>query len=343
MAAACTFAAAARAVRQRTAVVIPVYFPAGAAPDLAGRLLRDNVGAFAAQVGTPAHICLSVDGLAHGRAAAAELGRELGVQVVVAADNRGKLSALRAGAAHMLADPVFDFLAAVDMDGDHFAPELHNLARAALHARQSGSAGEVLVIGSRTSKHRPMGLWRGELEELADRVLLDALQYHAACTGQPLCLEWATAVEEYPDFHSGYKLFTRQAAVAALLAEPQLLGVSDDAYYRHGVEAVMTVEALLAGARLVLVRRSTVNEQPVSAFGRLERTRLVADKMVWPCRRLGVPAPFVDQWLRNHMPRLLLATLAPQGKEELLAIRRLVMADFGVAVDDQFAWGPLFV
>ena len=69
---------------------------------------------------------------------------------------------------------------------------------------------------------------------------------------------------------------------------------------------------------------------------------MVADKIIWPCKRLGVPASFVDQWLRNHMPRLLLNTLAPEGKEELLQIRRLVLAAFGLEAGE-LSWGPLFV
>ena len=91
----------------------------------------------------------------------------------------------------------------------------------------------------------------------------------------------------------------------------------------------MSVEAIRSGARLLVVARSAMNEQPVSSFGLMERTRLVADKIVWPCRRLGAPAEFVDQWLRNHIPRLLLPTLVPQGQEELIQIRRLVLEELG--------------
>ena len=89
----------------------------------------------------------------------------------------------------------------------------------------------------------------------------------------------------------------------------------------------MTVESLLAGACLVAFNRTTLNEPVISSFRLLERTRMVADKIVWPCRRLGIPGHFVRQWLRNHLPRLLLSTLAPQGREELKQIRRLVLTD----------------
>jgi hypothetical protein len=163
-------------------------------------------------------------------------------------------------------------------------------------------------------------------------------------SGRPLRLEYVTAFEEFPDFHSGYKLFSRGAAEAVFAAPPQPCGLGEVAYGRHAVEAVMTVEALLAGACLVLVNRSTLNQQPISTFGLLDRARLTADKIVWPCKRLGVPGPFVDQWLRNHLPRLLLSTLVPQGQGELAQVRNLVLREYGItAPEGEELNGPLFV
>jgi hypothetical protein len=189
-----------------------------------------------------------------------------------------------------------------------------------------------------------MGFLRGELEELADRVLLDALQYRAAITGHPLRLEYALLMDEYPDFHSGFKLFDRSTAKSIFLREPYLAGVSETCYYRHGVESVLTVEALEAGAYLGVVTRSTLNEQPITTFGLLNRIQLVADKMIWPCRRLKIPPHFVRQWLANHIPRLLLCTMAPEGKEELNQIRRTVLEGIGdTSQDEKSLLQPLFV
>jgi hypothetical protein len=332
-----TLMAALAQVRQHTGVVLPVYLT-GADTALGAALLADTVQALRLLVERPTSICLSVDGEQNGKAVAEDLARRHGVSLCCTPRNQGKLQALRQGVAQLWDMPGLEYLATVDADGDHFANELPNLARAALHA-----GGEVLVLGRRRSLHRPMGFARGEFEELADRVLLDALAFHAAQSSAPLRLEYATALEEVPDFHSGFKLFSRGAARAAFLQEPQLCGVSESAYYRHGVESVLTVEALLGGARLVSVNRSTFDEQPLSAFGRLERCQLVADKMVWPCKRLGVPGEFVDQWLRNHIPRLLLGTLVPQGVEELRQVRRLVLREFGIEVSDKDLDRPLFV
>ena len=329
------------AMRRHTGVVIPVYFPADADPGLGQTLLADNVRAYVQQIDDPRRICLSVDGPAHGREVAESLAAECGVITVCAPENRGKQNGLRHGVAALWEREELRYIAAVDSDGDHFANELLNLVRAAVHV-QEREGGEVLALGRRSSKHRPMGFLRGELEELADRVLLDALAFRATKSGEPLRMEYATTHEEYPDFHSGFKLYSRCVVEPVFLGEPELCALEPAAYYRHGCEAVAVVEALLAGARLALVARSTFNEQPVSAFGQYNRERLVADKIIWPCKRLGVPAPFVEQWLRNHLPRLLLNTLVPEGKQELLQIRRLVLQAFDLP-EDELSWGPLFV
>ena len=329
------------AMRRHTGIVIPVYFPAAADSDLGRALLADNVRAYVQQVDDPGRVCLSVDGAAHGLEIAEALASECGVTAVCTPENKGKMNGLRHGVQALWEREELRYIAAVDSDGDHFANELLNLVRAATHV-QAREGGEVLVLGRRSSKHRPMGLLRGELEELADRVLLDALVFRAAHSGRPMQMEYATTHEEYPDFHSGFKLYSRGVVEPVFLAEPELCSLDPAAYYRHGCEAVAVVEALSAGARLVLVARSTFNEQPVSAFGQYNRERLVADKIIWPCKRLDIPPPFVGQWLRNHLPRLLLNTLVPEGKQELLQIRRLVLEAFDLPEDD-LSWGPLFV
>lgn len=316
-------------LRKRTGVVIPAYL----SPDIdrvrGGCLLRDTVAAYARQVDDPTHVCICVDGEQHGADLASKLGQELGVSVHVAPLNRGKLAAARNGMGVLLAGGGLEYVAVVDQDGDHFANELLNLVRAAQHIVGHTGQDRVLVIGRRSSRHRPMGFLRGELEEFADRVLMDALCYHSAICGQPLRLEYAFSLDEFPDVHSGYKLFSRSVAEQVFRTDPRLEGVSESCYYRHACEAVMTVEALLHGAYLGTVNRSTFNEQPITTFGRYNIAQLVADKIVWPCRRLDIPLPFVRQWMANHTPRLLLQTLAPMGQDEVRRITGLVLSTLG--------------
>lgn len=322
-------------LNHQTGVVIPTYFAADTEPNFAYALLSDTVHMFAREVANPQAICLSVDGPGPAVTIAQRVAAAYGTRLVCSERNRGKLASVRNGVNDLLTNSQLRYFAAVDQDGDHFANELLNFVRCAEHVAASTGSDQILVLGNRLSRHRPLGFLRGEQEELADRLLLEALHYHAAITGQPLVWQFANAMADLPDFHSGYKFFSRPTAQQVFAAEPDLAGCDERACYRHACEAVMTVEALLSGATLAVVNRRTFDEQPVSVFARMDRSQLAADMIIWPCKRLQVPGHFVAQWLTNHLHRLLLGTLAPQGRDELLAIQARVLAAYGLTSPSQ--------
>ncbi len=97
------------------------------------------------------------------------------------------------------------------------------------------------------------------------------------------------------------------------------------------------------GGRLGVVNRSTCNEQPVTHFGKLNQAQATADMIIWGCKRLAVPYPFVTQWLANHAPRLLLKTIVPQGKAEVERVRQLVREAFAAPNTEAAGLQPLFV
>jgi hypothetical protein len=315
-------------LEQATGIVIPVYFSSATDPEAGTLLLGATVQMFVREVGSPRRIVLSVDGPGPAEAVAAEVARRYGVQVVVGPVNRGKLGALLLGMQALLPDPRLAWFAAIDQDGDHFGNELLNFTRAGQQVQEETGNEAVLVLGNRQSRHRPLGFLRAEQEELGNLMLLDALTYHAALQARPLQLEYLTPHTPLPDFHSGYKVLSRSAAQAVFGQEPPHLGLDERAALRHAVEAVITVEAHLAGARLAAVQRTTYDEQPISLFASFNRAQLAADMILWPCLRLGAPAEFVAAWLANHLPSLLLGTLTPQGQDELRAIRDLVLAGY---------------
>jgi len=105
----------------------------------------------------------------------------------------------------------------------------------------------------------------------------------------------------------------------------------------------MAIEALESGAHLGVVNRSTFNEQPVTHFGKLNQARATADMIIWGCKRLEAPYPFVAQWLANHAPRLLLNTIVPQGKAEVEQVRQLVRESLAGQDTDAAGLQPLFV
>lgn len=318
-----------RRLTHETGVVIPIYLPAQADAGLGAAVIGETV-AMVAHTVTPAHVCLSVDGPGPGVAVAQELAAETGVQVVTAAQNGGKFAAVAHGMRYLLQQSELRYLAAMDHDGDHFANELLNFVRAAEHVAATAPTERVLVLGNRSSRHRPLGFLRAEQEELANHMLLDALAYAAAQQDAPLHLEYMTSTTDLPDFHSGYKLFDRATAAAVFGRLPDVYDLNAATVIRHACEAVMVVEAHLSGAILAGVNRRTFDEQPMSLFASYGRAELAANMILWPCKRLGVPGHFVAQWLTNHMPRLLLATLAPQGTEELAAIRELVLRAYDI-------------
>ncbi|HHE71603.1 MAG TPA: hypothetical protein ENL34_04910 [Chloroflexi bacterium] len=334
-------------LRQATGVVIPVFVPPGVDAERAASLLADTVTACCSQVADPQQVCLGVDGADYGEGLARRIAQRSGAVVSVAPRHRGKLEAVRVGMQRLLARSDLRYMAVVDQDGDHFANELLNLVRAAeWMVAQTGDA-RVVILGRRLFLHRSLGFLRGELERLADYVLVQALRYRAALRGEPLKLAYATHLDLVPDFHSGYKLFSRAVAGRVFTVEPPLMGLGEEAVYRHACEAVMVVEPLLAGARLGAVNRTAVNVQPISTFRLMDRAQLTADMILWPCRRLEVPAAFVRRWLAEALSWLQLPTLAPQGREELAAVCRLVLAAYasGDAAQEQVSLeeGPLFV
>ncbi|NQZ67884.1 MAG: hypothetical protein HRT89_07420 [Lentisphaeria bacterium] len=326
----------------RTAVVIPVFLNPQKDNTLSTALLRETVIQYLHEIDNPANICLSVDGKNCGAEIAEGIASEYSLSHVIGEQNLGKLSPVRNGASFVNDKLDVDYTAFIDQDGDHTANELINLIRLAEHMKDDTSEENLLILGRRISKHHPLGFFRGELEELADRLLLDAMQFYSAHHNKPLRFQYATVLEEYPDFHSGYKLYYKVALKKSLLTAPRLMECSSDAYYRHSVECVMTLEAILSGAMMGIVNRSTLNQQPVSAFADLKRNRMVADQIIWPCKRLGIPPMYIKQWMANHLPRLLLNTLVPEGKNELIEIQNMVFQAFDIP-ETETIQRPLFL
>ena len=330
--------------RGATGIVIPVYLPEGPDRVEGAQLLRDTVISCLAQIDDPTTVCLSVDGAKNGLDVVRALAAEFGVAEVVTPVNLGKLQGVTEGFRSLLPRSELAYFAVLDADSDHHGNELLNFVRAADHIVDQTADPGVMVLGRRISRHHPMGLLRGELEELADRMLLHALHYHAAVTGTPVKLAYATVIEAVPDFHSGYKLFSRETAEAIFLGDPDSAGLSPSAVYRHAVEAVMSVEAIVAGAHLGVVNRTTYNRQPVTAFGKLDQSAVTGDMIAWPCLRLGVPLDFVAQWLADIVPSLLLGTLVPEGRDQIDAVCTHVLAAYGQGPDpDLLARRPLFL
>ncbi|MHB1293761.1 MAG: glycosyltransferase family protein [Anaerolineae bacterium] len=315
------------ALGRTSAVVIPAFFSArpsdGMVRDLLWMTLADCAHYLPFE-----NVYVVVDGDARTARLAAEVARDLSGRgagapnVLILPENHGKLWAIREGVHAILRErPQVALLVMRDGDGDHAAADMPALLRAAQRATDYAGP-EVLVIGARSSRHRPMGWARGELEWLLDRVTLDALAFHLARAGRALDLSQCLARDGVPDLSSGYKVYSRALAERLFVDQsPQYATLAESDYWHYGPETVAVVEALLAGALLAEVPRPTWNGQPTSSFGDMAHTALYGELLAWVYCRLDIPLAAAARLFDNAAPSLLLQTTA-EGHESLAAVRQ---------------------
>lgn len=331
----------------RLGMVIPVWYNPNE-PDAAASQLLHLTLADCARFLPLENVVLVVDGsprvAALARAERDRLREEAGSAPVllIEEENRGKEHAVTQGMQWLLQErPTVDLLAVRDADADHFINDLPNLARAAAHIVAETGNARALVIGRRVSLHRPMGWLRGELELLQDRVLLDALRFHLARAGQALDLRFCAG--DIPDFNSGYKLYTRAAAVAIFAnpgAEMRCLG--PDEFWRCGAETISVVHGVLSGAVLGEAGRLTFDGQPTSTFaaGAAARVRWYSGVIAWIFSRLDVPFAAAQAILDNHVVASAMMTLEPAA-EELRAVREAALQRLAAYWGEAYAPTPL--
>ncbi len=333
----------------RLGMVIPVWYNPSEPDAAASELLRLTL-ADCARFLPLENVVLVVDGSPRVAALArAERDRLHAVEgsapvLLIEEENRGKEHAVTQGMQWLLQErPTVDLLAVRDADADHFINDLPNLARAALHIVAETDNARALVIGRRISLHRPMGWLRGELEQLQNWVLLDALRYHLAQRGRVLDLRFCAGSGTVPDFNSGYKLYTR-AAAAAIFADPgaEMRCLGPDEFWRCGAETISVVHGVLSGATLGEVGRLTFDGQPTSTFaaGAAARVRWYGGVIAWIFSRLDVPFAAAQAILDNHVVASAMTTLEPAA-EELRAVREAALQRLAAYRGEAYASTPL--
>jgi hypothetical protein len=310
-----------------TGMVVPAYFSAGPQDDLVRHLLWMTLCDCAAYVPL-ANVWVVVDGDARTARIAAGVQQDLrhehddSLNLIYLPENQGKFGALRAGVTALLAArPGVQWIVVRDGDGDHVAPVIPQLVRTAeFLARERGDT-RVLIVGARSSRHRPMGFWRGELEALLDGLTLDALAFALARQGRPLdqrFLRW----EGVPDLSSGYKAYGRLLAEQLFgRCEPRYLTLSPSDYWHYGPETVTVVEAVEAGAALAEVMRPAWDGQPTSSFGEFKLLALYGELLAWVWARLAVPLAVAAVHFDSRARGTLLRTI--DGGSALVASLRM--------------------
>ena len=313
-------------VRDIAGMVIPVKFTKSTPASLAEKLLRLTLDNFQQYV-RPENVCLVVDGDERSGNLARKVQQSLSkpgeksFELLYLRENRGKHYAVTEGIRRLMRNESIEYFVVRDCDADHFISDFPNLVRSAYHISARENTDRVLVIGRRIDRHRPLGFRRGQMEELCNRVLRDAMNYRLAKRDRMLNAQYYSPYGDVPDFKSGYKVYSRGVARLAFRRDPRFLCLDPKDYWRHGAEPIPIVEAVLGGATIGEMNRTTFDVQPTTTFTESSAMDMHVKTLAWAFCRLRVPLECAEQMFNNHIPRLLLANEAA-GREELNAVRR---------------------
>jgi hypothetical protein len=324
-------------MRRSLGMLIPVWFP----PGVLDSQVRESLLATLhdCEHFLPwEHVVLVVDGDARSSAIVQELQTSCrrrhghAFDITYCADNRGKGYAVFRGAQWFLEKQDLEYLTIRDADGDHALNDLVNLMRLAHTLRASEGTDALIIVGRRNHPHRALGWIRGEFETLLNRVLVDSARYALAQRQHILNTQYFSLSGEYPDLHSGYKVYSRK--VCELMVErswerPPWVGPE---IYRYGVEAVPFVEGAMAGAVVGEISRLT-QEPDFSGHGAFASPGTNGSVLLWTFLRLEIAAPQAAAILDNHLSRLTLWT-DPQGRASLLELRRSVLEKLLTSAQD---------
>lgn len=326
-------------IRGKLAMIIPVWFPEETPRSEIVRLIGLTV-ADAECLIEPPHQVLVCDGQPNTKQIIEEIGQAQNRSplVLCTEQNRGKGGAIAYGIDYLLANTDVHYLVTRDADGDHFINDVPNLVRLASQMRSELGNENIAVVGGRVDVRGPMGFARGEYELLVNDVIWHALQYALASDEKVTSMQYFAQFGLIPDFHSGFKLYTRHSAKIALAgflkAERQMPSLD---MMRHGSETVPLVEITLAGGTFGQVNRMTLETQPVVTSKGSNRVRGYANRLIWTLTRLKMPFEPAKQLLDNAIPRTLLYNDG-NGRDELMQLRKQVFEKLGGTGDE-----PLFV
>lgn len=307
-------------IRERVAVVVPVYFdPSVPETKILGILepvfrdqalfCRSERTLIVVDRGTTAErVLLSSPGASFD-----------GLPVHVLPENRAKAGAVAAGLAAILEDRDFQFVITRDCDGDHSAEDIPRLVRMGCDLGEQSENERVAVIGARPSLEKPMGWVREQWERLTNRVLLELVRYSLARVT-------AVADERFfggqdPDLQSGYRLYSREAAVQTVQCLEAL--PEDRTLWTFSCEYVPFAEIMIQGGIFGQVQRLTLVEQPVTSYGSVDLAEAYGRVMIYVGNRYGISTKNLLQIYDNAASSQSL--FFTDDREDLLRCRSLIL------------------
>ncbi len=311
-------------LRERTAILVPVYFPPGtsktAIREMLERVLLDTFSFV--EPGRTLFVC---DGEQPAWEILNDLARstEPAFGTMLQEPNGGKGTALVAGLRELLEDDRVQYVITRDCDGNHFAWDMPRMMAVAEWLIDVRRAPEIIIVGGRSDRAKALGMVRAEIEELLNRLTLTSLHYHLAATRREVVANiFSTQPGGIPDFHSGYKLYSRRICRRMCHLPWECYGSGNkDAVYRFGMEVVPFVEAVLMGASVAETTRLG-HIQRVTGHGAYERPDVVAELACWIFSRLDVPTAQAAVMLDNVLPVLKLFNDS-EGREKLTEVKQL--------------------
>jgi hypothetical protein len=324
-------------MRRALGMVIPVWFP----PSLPADQVRENLLATLhdCEHFLPwEHVVLVVDGDARSCPIVQDLQASCrrrhghAFDIIYCAENRGKGCAVFRGTQWFLEKPHLEYLTIRDADGDHALNDLVNLMRLALQLQVSEGTDALIIVGRRNHPHRALGWIRGEFETLLNRVLVDAVRFALAQRQHILNTRYFSLSGEYPDLHSGYKVYSRRVCelmVKRSWERPPWVGAE---IYRYGVEAVPFIEGVMGGAIVGEISRLT-REPDFSGHNAFARSEANGSILLWAFLRMEIKSQQALAFLDNHLSRLTLWT-DPQGRASLLDLHRYVLEGLARSTQD---------
>jgi hypothetical protein len=311
-------------LRANTAVLVPVYFPPDTPEDAILKFLQRVLLDTFAFV-EPTRTLFVCDGEQPAWQIINDLAGtcEPPFRTLLQMPNGGKGRALVVGIRELLKDEGTSFVITRDCDGNHFAWDMPRMMAVAQWLRGVRAAQELVVVGGRSDRARALGMVRAEVEELLNRLTLASLKYHLAKErGEVLADIFSSTHGNSPDFHSGYKLYSRGVCRRMCELPWESYGSGNkETVYRYGMELVPFVEAVLMRAHVVEIPRLG-HVQRVTGHGAYERPEVVAELASWVFSRLDLPTDQAARVLDNTLPALKLLQ-DPEGRERLSEIRRL--------------------
>lgn len=324
-------------MRRSVGSMIPVWFPEQMPADRRLSFLRDTLADVELFV-DPRRLVLVVDGCPpaeeSAREAAGELAERTGTppQVVVRETNGGKGAAVCTGLERLLEDDSVDVLSIRDADGDHDIYDLPALCRLFERVREHRCAegadrpDDLFVIGRRGSLSRSLGFARGQLEDVLNRVTVQAVNVVLAGRGSAIDERFTARYRGAPDLQSGYKLYSRSAARVVIDALRDADRDRPDLQVmRWGMEFIPSVELLLRGFVPAALHRLTWDGQPQTTFDDSDLPHAYARQISWLFERLDLPAEVGVRVLDAALGACEYITAA-SGPAHLTAIRERVIS-----------------